>query len=351
MHEHEAGTGLLMAPIDTLERDIEEIFDVICLTESGLGFGDGAISTAARIEKQEVSRADLEIGKELITSDPDLFTVVDADAADDGCGDGRQAAMVFRMNEDGQLEVFNKSRRRAKVFGGGLVVASSMWRSVAGSIHHGETVYGDRQFIADQLEQKGITYGAHTDTHAQGDNCGCGAIDKYPQITANALRDKSSIEATLQVLYGDDYDDNRDAIESVFATYHELIGDEKYFSNASGKQTMDFIRGDGAVIKQLSDDHLEAFIVLNDVDGTTFDQRKFDKKLQARGVTSEPQVFVVDSWRGRMYAEMTAQIAVETLTDVDYEAVRKVAYADFLIRTLAVASTLTAGDLPVFARS
>lgn len=342
--------GVRNMPYDTLER--EHTHEVVCLAENGLGFGEGAISVEQRINNGEMSRDDLRVGAEIITNDPEVFSATDVDAIDDGCGDGRQAARIFRIIDEktGAMEEFNKSRRRAKLFGGGLVVASSMWRAISGPTHHQETVLGDRQFIAGKLTDLNIEYGAHTDTHAKDEACGCGAIDKYPEISGNILKYRTQIEATLRALYGESYDENSVAIESVFGTYQALKDDETYFSNASGKTTMDLIKQEGAVVKELSDQHLEAYVVLNDIEGTTFDQRKFDVKLKQAGVESEPQVFVIDVWRGRMYADAAAQIASENIPGIDYEEARQKAYADFLIRTLAVSSTLTAGDQPVYAR-
>jgi hypothetical protein len=350
MHEQIADKGGLNMPHDTLER--EAIHEVTCLTEKGLGFGEGRISVKERINNGEMSQDELRAGAEIITNDPEVFSITDIDAVDDGCGDGRQAARIFRIVDEktGEMKEFNKSRRRAKLFGGGLVVASSMWRAISGPTHHQETVLEDRQFIAGKLSKLNIEYGAHTDNHAKGEACGCGAIDQYPKITANALKYRANIEATLQVLYGESYEENIPAIESVFATYQAISDDEMYFSNAAGKTTMDLIQQDGAVVKELADEHLEAYIVLNDIEGTTFDQRKFDIKLKNAGVESEPQAFVVDIWRGRMYADAAAKIAAEKIPNIDFEEARKKAYADFLIRTLAVASTLTAGDQPVHAR-
>lgn len=342
--------GVRNMPYDTLER--EQSHEVICLAETGLGFGEGTISVEKRIETGEMSRDDLRMGIEIITNDPEVFTSTDVDANDDGCGDGRQAARTFRIIDEvtGEMEEFNKSRRRAKLFGGGLIVATSMWRTIAGPTQHQETVLGDRQFVAGKLSELNIEYGAHTDNRAEGNACGCGAIDKYPEITGNALKYRSQIEATLQALYGESYEDNISAIDSVFATYQAILDDEVYFSNATGKSTMDLIKKDGAVVKELSDQHLEAYVILNDIEGTTFDQRKFDVKLQKAGVESEPQAFVIDIWRGRMYADAIAKTAAENIPNTDFENARKKAYADFLIRTLAVSGTLTAGDQPVHAR-
>lgn len=329
----------------------EKKIEVVTLAPNGLGYGEGKISTEVRIEQGEVSPEDFRVAGEIIDEDSEVFVPVDADAPDDGCGDGRRVKRILRLNEETDIiEELNKSRRRAKVFGGGLMVASSMWRSIAGTPQHGETVLGDRQFVAGKLKEMNIAHGAHTDIHATGDNCGCGAIDGYPNMTNNAGVYKKEIIGTLRALYGDSFEDSRAAIESVFATYGVLVDDEDYFSNAQGVKTRDLIASNGSVIKELDADHLEGLVVLNDIEGTTFDQRKFDEKLQAKGVESEIQVFVVDTWRGRMYADAVAQVAADTLEGVSYEEARQKAYADFLIRTLAIAATLTKGDLEVKGR-
>ena len=333
-----------------MSEENEQSHEVVTLAPEGLGFGAGTISVEARIEAEELHRRELETAREIARTDPELFVDVDPDAQDDGCGDGRNVLSIYRLNADGQPEVFAKSRRRAKIFGGGLAASASMLRAVAGPARHGETVLGDREFMAGQLAQLGIEHGAHTDNHAAGENCGCGAIDKYPQITENILSFKPQIMATLQALYGEAFEQNKEAIEHVYATYDELARDDHYMSNASGRQTMNLIEQSGAVVKQLADAHLEGVVVLNDRDGTTFDQRKFDEKLRAEGVESEIQAFVVDTWRGRMYADAVANIAIENNMATDYATARQIAYADFMIRTLAVAGTLTGGDLPVEGR-
>lgn len=324
--------------------------EVITLAPNGLGFGKGLISVEARIANENLHRKELEQARNILRDDTEVFTEVDPDAQDDGCGDGRFVVRIYRRDESNQEIIYGKSRRRAKIFGGGLAASSSMIRSVAGPVHHGETVLGDRKFMAEKLKELGIEHGAHTDNHAKGENCGCGAIDRYPEITNNANLYREHITKTLQALYGESFAASETAINSVFETYEQLVTDEQYFSNAAGRQTMDLIENDGAIIKELGDEHLEGIVVLNDNEGTTFDQRKFDEKCRAAGIESEIQVFVVDVWRGRMYADAVAKIALENNMATDYEEARKVAYADFMIRTLAVAGTLTGGDLPVEAR-
>ncbi len=335
------------------EHEHESEAEIIILAQSGLGFGEGTISTKDQLERGELTAEALEVGLYIIMNDPEVFGLVDHDAYDDGCGDGRPVSKVFVLinSATGKTkEYFNKSRRRAKLFGGGLIAASSMWRNVSGGPTNGETVLGDREFISNELKERGIMYGAHTDSHAEGENCGCGAIDKYPEITRNVLKYRQHIEGVLRALYGESYEDNESAIVSAFGQYETIADNQIYFSNADGQSSMDFMLEQGAVVKQLDKNHMEDFVVMNDIEGTTFDQRIFDSKLKERGIAEEVQVFAVDTWRGRMYADAIADIARRHMPTSDLEAVRKQAYADFLIRTLAVSATLTKGDQPVVGR-
>jgi hypothetical protein len=336
--------------LDTImpETETQPRYTVEVLALEGLGFGHGTISVTEQLKTGELTPEARDAAYEIIMNDPRVFLPVET--IDDGCGDGRPTSKIFRLinSENGKSkELLNKSRRRAKVFGGGLVAASSMWRTISGNAHNGETVFGDRVFIADELGKRNIQFGGHTDNHAKGSSCGCGAIDKYPDITKNALLYEENIRRVLTALYGNDYDENEDAIDEAFGSYRSLAGNDVYFSNASGKKTEELMLDRGAVLKELSDSHLEDFIVINDVEGVSFDQPMLDALLKEKNINDTVQAFVIDTWRGRMYASAVAEIAKVKLGREDSEYVEKVAYADFLIRTLAVSGTLTAGDLPV----
>jgi hypothetical protein len=330
--------------------------EIIVLAPNGLGYGEGTISVKAQLASGELTREALDAAIEIVTTAPLVFTPVDVDASDDGCGDGRPTGHLFQyVFDQGKkiLREYKKSRRRAKVFGGGLIVASSMLRVLKGQPSVDETVFHDRLQTIPLLNELGIAYGAHTDNHATGENCGCGAIDKYPAVTANAVKYRVEITQTLTALYGDAFDSNLPAIETVFDFYETLLADHAtFFKDASGAKTMDLIEGSGAVVKVLTDAHQEGLIVANDIEGTVFDQREFDRLLKERlGEDShEVQVFTFDTWRGRMYAEAVVG-SFQFETEEQIERATQVAYADFLIRsTLAVAATLTPGDQPVIAR-
>lgn len=229
-----------------------------------------------------------------------------------------------------------------------------MWRAIKGVPANNQTVGQDRAFIAGELQKRNFSHGAHSDDHAEGTNSGCGAIDNYPLITVNAVKYRHEITGILKSLYGDNFEDNKDAITAVFEIYESIAKDLNYFSDASGKESMQRILESGAVVKELSGHHVEETIIINDVKGTTLDQQYFTQEVKNACVEEQKpqtiQAFSVDIWRGREIADVVADIACEQDSSLDKDDVRKKAYADFLIRTLAVAGTLTAGDLPVYQR-
>lgn len=326
---------------------------VRCMSPNGLGFGDGHISVNKRIKSGGLHSEAVRIAHDIIMNHPAVFAAVDEDANDDGCGDGRPTARIFRLIETAAGSVktyFNTSRKRAKVFGGGLVTASGMWRSVAGPPNKGETILGDRRFIAEELRKHGIEFGAHTDSSAVGDISGCGAIDNYADIMQHVVRYETQIADVLRAMYREEYQENEASITTVLARYRAMSEYQQYFSNDSGVDTIDLILKSGAVIKELVNNHQEVFIILNDVDGTTFDQSLFNEQLKRAGVSDTIQAFVVDTWRGRMYANAIATIAREYLSGSDLDSAQREAYADFLIRTVAVSATLTQNDLPIYER-
>ncbi len=329
---------------------------VSLIAPEGLGFGEGGISVKSQIEQGILKPETPTHIYEFLTNDSRAFKPIETQ--DDGCGDGRPWRKVVQKirDENGEysLRFSDTSKYRAKVFGGGLVTASSMWRAIQGTPSNSDTVGNDRTFMASKLAERNIIHGAHTDDHAEGESCGCGAIDKYPAISENALKYREQITATLELLYGAEFEENQHHIDKAFAVYSDIVQSQNYFSDASGKLSMEVILDSGAVVKELSGHHIEETIVINDVEGTTLDQRLFTETIKNNSGKEKPrivQAFSVDIWRGKQLAKQVAEIATEHEASMDVEAVEKLAYADFLIRTLAVAATLTAGDLPVFSHS
>lgn len=341
-------------PMDTQEKEHKSAV-VELLAPNGLGFGEGGISVKSQIEQGILTPDTPHHIHELLTNDPNAFKQIEVD--DDGCGDGRPWTKIIQtyIDEDDvqKIRLFGKSKLRAKVFGGGLATAASMWRTILGTPKDDQTVGKDRNFIASKFAALEFSHGAHSDDHAEGENCGCGAIDKYPLITYNAIKYREQITATLQVLYGDSYEENSLEIDQAFSVYEDLAKDSDYFADASGKQSMEQILASGAVVKELAGHHIEETIVINDIEGTTLDQQYFTETVKNASGDEKPrivQAFSVDVWRGRMIADKIVEIAKQEDPTTDESHTWRLAYADFLIRTLAVAGTLTAGDLPVYRR-
>ncbi|MFZ1360982.1 MAG: hypothetical protein WAS27_03110 [Candidatus Saccharimonadales bacterium] len=322
-----------------------------CIAPHGLGFGEGGISVKSQIERGILRAETPKHIHEFLTTDLEAFKTVET--TDDGCGDGRPWTKLMQKDDAGNVRFFDKSLLRAKVFGGGLATAASMWRTIHGAPKDHQTVGQDRQAMAEALHSREFSHGAHSDNHAAGDNCGCGAIDKYSAITTNAVKYREEITNTLRAVYGDEFSDNEVEIAQAFDTYEALANHEDYFADASGKQSMEQLIDSGAFVKELGGHHIEETILINDVEGTTLDQQYFTQTVKNAHGPDKPRVvqaFCVDTWRGRQIADVVTEIALVGDPDADVEHVRKLAYADFLIRTLAVAGTLTAGDLPVYRR-
>lgn len=315
---------------------------------SGFGYGEGSISIESQIIAGKLSAESLGVAVHVVLNDPSIFTAVDLEADDDGCGDGRGTMRIYKYLDpvSKQPLTFHRSLRRAKLFGGGLISSASMWRAVDGIPTGWQTLAGDRRFMMRELLTRGRHYGAHTDDRAVGQNCGCGAIDNYEAISRNIVKYEPEIMKSLRVLYGAEYDESLSAILRVFDLYKQLKSE--YFAGVTGRSTMDEIEHDGAVIKQVFGDHMEAMVAINTIKDTTLDQDRLREKLIERGLSPNIQAFVIDEWRGREYADIVADIARKQGKNRD--AAYGIAYADFLIRTLAVSATLTKGNQPVLLR-
>jgi hypothetical protein len=284
----------------------------------GLGFGEGSVSG-------EGAPAVLDTAKEAISSQS-ILVAVDRDEKghileDDGCGDGRGVKKIFRLHK--QLK---RSLHRAKVFGGAAAMTAAglvgTGRAEGWSV---EETFGT---AIEKLDERDMDFGAHTDDQATGENCGCGAIDKAPEIMHAAITYEPQIRETLGVLGV-----KTDELNRVYANYHdyiEALPDEKY----SGKRVMEKIVGAGKVVKQLAGKHLEKFIVLNSVRDHTVDQG-----LVRQQTGGKADVFAVDLWR-------LQDIAAGLCPQDDRDEAQ--VFLSELVYTLATAAVLTKGDLPVY---
>lgn len=299
---------------------------ITAVAPEGLGFGDGTISGKERLEA--LDKDTLSKIEELAGSPRILVPVsVGKDGEpidDDGCGDGRGVRRTFMGNEEK-----SKSLNRPKVFGGGVTMTAS---TVIGLGRAGDTSLQDLfSESMGTLAEKGIGFGAHTDIHAHGPNCGCGAIDKAPVILEKAIAFESQIRGVISKLGIET--EGLDDVYDNFRSYAGKIKGQEY----SGARVMGEIVDNGKiVVKELDDDHKEVVILLNMVEGYTVDQD------QVRQLTDgKAQAFAVDVWR--------MQQLVDRVYQDEPEEVRHQAFLSELVYTLATAGTLTKGDLPVYA--
>lgn len=306
-------------------------FEVIKIAD-GLGIGDGSISLSERVEQQEhphpVEQEIISKVEAVIDSDS-ILVPIDTDdngepIQDDGCGDGRWVKRILRGKK-----FLKRSLNRAKVFGGGATmgVAAAIGLGKA----DGHTLFTVFTNAIDTLESHGVHFGAHTDEHAHGSDCGCGAIDKAQLIIGNAVKFRTEITDAIGLLTDKQYDKARlSAVLDNFAIYApQALGDDTY----KGHDVATEITGRHKVIKELGGPHLETHVVINTVQGYTINQEIIREVSDGKA-----QIFGVDAWRLRQIADKA----------YDDEESREKAFLSMLVYTLATAATLTKGDLPVF---
>lgn len=319
MYESERYSAMLEGEMK-IEFEKPEI-EVVALSD-GLGFGEGSISS--RRTKEEAGEEVMQRVEAAIESDEILMPVSrNKDGSiidDDGCGDGRNVKRIFH----GAIERA-KSLVRPKVFGGGATMRAAMGIGVGEA--SGKPLNGLFSYAIGKLKDRQIDFGAHTDIHAHGDNCGCGAIDKAPEVVANVVKFEHQITDTIIAL-GVDTDGLDDVLDN-YRAYAAEVNNQPY----SGKQVATEIIESGKVVKELDDDHKEALILLNTVEGYTVNQ-----ELVRQVSGNKVQVFAVDVWRLQALAMRSYPNDPEK---------QNRAFLSELVYTLGVAGTLTPGDQPV----
>lgn len=287
-----------------------------------LGYGGGGIS---HVERREfVSDETIAKVEEAIQS-PDILVPIDTDKDgnpldDDGCGDGRRWKRIF----EGAKERL-RSLNRSKVFGGGVAMTAASLIGTGKAA--GNTLNNLFHKSIGFLKDKRIGFGAHTDDHAHGENCGCGAFDRAPEAIANAVLYEDQIRGSIDALGVDTT--GLDEVFDNFRSYNEEIQGQPY----SGREVAEEIMDNGKIVKELTDDHREMYIALNMVEGYTINQ-----ELIRQVSNDEVQIFGVDVWRMKQIAERLH----------DEPAEQQKAFLSQLVYTLAVGATLTLGDLPVY---
>ncbi len=325
----------------------------------GYGNPDSPISYKKQLETGELRDDVAQYAAELIRSGE---CMVDITETDDGCIDGRPAISLLYVTESGEFyekpAYEGEGHERAKVAGGGYMTSLAMLHALG---KRDTDPARDITSIGAKLAGEGVVCGAHEDTHAHDSATGCGANDKYRTILQNAgvfAADIAKSTAGLLAVAGVEL--NSDVQRSIEANWSSVAGDDEYFRNDSGaarfdaiKNNMAAVQGDAdkpvAVSKVLDGNHNEDFIVINYVEGKTFSQALFQKKLREQFPDlpdkNLAQAFVVDVPRIIRLAQALTHDSPEDFAQalqagISYQLATAATLTDGSLRTLLVSETV-----------
>lgn len=317
------------------EIRVEQISD-------GLGFGEGSISRLAiesaadpmlpYLMHAALTHRDLLRPISVYETGPKQGHMLE----DDGCGDGRRTDLIL---VGGELRY--RSLHRAKVFGGGLAMASASRIALGHAVDH--TLNDIFISSAVLLDDRGMDYGGHTVTASREDApapvledhihiSGCGCLDKFPESAGatathheNIAKVAGSLAAKLAGLQPQGSDGA--SMPDMFANFDTAATTDR--AGYSGGAVIRGMLQRGKVVKALGGVHQETDVVLNYVEDYTADQGL------VRDMTGQAgQIFSVDVWRIDRLARGL----------YDEPAQQRRAAIGMLAFTLGVSATLTKGD-------
>lgn len=303
---------------DTLVPELE-----ITKISDGLGFGEGPISRQA-LEEEVGDGAFTQAETAIVSQDilVPIGEVAGVPVEDDGCGDGREVAVVFKGSE-----VKQHSLDRYKVFGGGVVMTAAT--RIGLGMASGRTLEQTMVDSMDQMDEAEVDYGAHTADHVKNPDTdsGCGAIDNAPAEVEYIAQHPDRIRAGLETL-GADTTGLDDVLDN-FAAYAAEIKGQPY----AGRTVIEEVVRRGKVVKQLRGPHKEGDLLITDVEGYTGNQ-----ELVRKATGGKLDIFVTDKPR-------LVEISDKQYSDAE---AKQRALLSELVFTLAVSAVLTPGDQRIY---
>jgi hypothetical protein len=148
-----------------------------------------------------------------------------------------------------------------------------------------ETIEVGMRRLTTELTEQGQPVGVHADTNATGENSGCGANDKLPEIYGMMVKKAEHIRELTELILG----------APVPRNIHDLImsraAERVLFSPGSSVESVvTKVAGDDAS-ETLQGGHQEIVAVINKVTGTTLDRDELEL-----ATVGEYQAFNVDAW-------------------------------------------------------
>lgn len=327
-----------------LRFEVDTNFKVECLAPEGTGLGVGSISLKKRLDNGEITQADLGRVSEIL-NDPTYYPPVEF--GDDGCSDGRGTVSIYQLTHSKEIDpeqpdgplvskaYYNRSGHRSKIFGGGLNIGWVMRRVIAGVPQIGETLNGDRLQIARELPQRGLEFGGHIGSHAQGKDIGCKALDDTVPIIGVTVENANEIYALTKKVKGDRFDDS--AFNRTMEVFEAITKSHNYIEGATGRAAKDILDHYGAVIKELDGPHLEVAYMRQHKPGVTLWQARVNAETDGK-----LQIFNDDVWRRDEYADKLGAGKDELI---------KLADMAGEVITLGTTVALTDGTLQVYQRT
>lgn len=277
---------------------------------------NGTISLASRLESGELNRGQVDAAHAKL---PRFFTKAKI-GAPKRCGDGRTIEGFDPLDSEWQARGLG-----VQIFGGTGGDATGI--RLAKGYADGATFAGDVETTAKD-HKSDFAPGDHTDSNAEGEKTGCGAIDG--QIRKNEIYINPEQSQTLQTILTFVYD--KAELPLPLDLFRKLKQNAQSVNDRATEYFADKHLALGAIeeqspegIEPLTGKHKETSLTLNFVEGTTFDRDNYNTETGG-----ETQNFNVDVWA----------IIKEHGEDAAY----------VLADMIATALDLTDGTIEVFAR-
>lgn len=285
--------------------------------------GTGSINPDTRAEKGEIDMSIVESLVENIDSfyirvpDGDEQTPVDM-RIPRWCVDGRCDAEGYDPAPDAAGGTYS------------LVSADALIDCDA-LLANGENCLSHADQLFDGLIENGYEIGGHCDNHASGENSGCGACDKMPQIFERISKNVHELSAFASKLGVDIPEELADKI----ANNAQALVEGQYMVCGADMAQKIRDKTDDSHVETLQDAHNEVALVVNTQQGTTLDRRSLASELG-----TQYQAFNLDVW--------ALENGVRAIASTEQEFQEKFAAA--VLYNIATASVLTGPSMRLVVR-